>query len=189
MYFNYITCRAGEGGNDRDVAARKRVEQRRFARVGRPGDDHDRALAQPFPGARGCKLGFQPGKNGGEDLARAPPGKPRHALFLREIDLGFEERRRLQERAPPDRGLTPEHTLSLTKGGAALPFGFRVDEIGEPFDLRQIHLAVDQRAASELPWFGRAGALDAADGLDHAGNDGAAAMDMEFGIVLTRISF
>src|ERR1700730_14406849 len=161
MYFNYITCRASKGGNDRHVAAGERVQKRRFSRVGRPCDDDDPALAQPLPGAPGGKLGFQPGKNGGEDFARPPPGKPRHALFLREIDLGFEERRRLQKRAPPDRGLTPEHTFALAQGGAALPFGFRVDEIGEPFALRQIHLAVYHRAAGELPWFGWAGARDA----------------------------
>ena len=40
----------------------------------------------------------------------------------------------------------PEHAFRLTQGGAALPFGFGVDEIGEAFDLRQIHLAVESSA-------------------------------------------
>ena len=100
-----------------------------------------RSRSAARPAASSC---FKPGKNGGENFSDTPAGRARHAFFLRKIDLGFEQRRRLQERGPPDRSLASEHALRLTKGGAALPFRFGVDEIGETFDLRQIHLAVDE---------------------------------------------
>ena len=67
-----------------------------------------------------------------------------------------------------------ELALQGTHGGAGGARGRRIDQIGDRFGLRQIHLAVEKGAAAEFAGFGQPGAEVEAAGEQHLHDDRAA---------------
>ena len=96
------------------IAAREGVDQRRFPALGGPAITMVTPSRSRSP-MRAAASSFQPGKYRGENFTRAAAGGARHVFFLGKIDLRFEERRRLDEGVPPNRGLTPEHAFRLAR--------------------------------------------------------------------------
>ena len=69
------------------------------------------------------------------------------------------------------------------EGLIALAGGFSADEIGQAFDLREIHAAVGEGAAGIFAGFGQPDVGQRSEGGEHAGDDGGAAVQVEFGKV------
>ncbi len=72
--------------------------------------------------------------------------------------------------------------VSAFEGLAALGFGFGGDEVGGGFGLEEVQFAVLEGAAGEFAGFGGAGAATD-EGAGDGGEDGAAAVEGEFGAV------
>lgn len=104
--------------------------------------------------------------------------------FVGEVDGGFGEGAGFEQPVAPSFALTAEGATGLDQGLAALSVGFGVDEVGQPFGGGQVNAAVFEGATGELPGFRQAAAGDLGEGSEYGPDDGAAAMDLQFGHVL-----
>ena len=87
MHLDHVARGAGIRRDDRRFAPRDAIEQRRLAGIGRPGDRHHQAVAQPFAAAarrrarRRSRLRSWP-----RDGQRRPDQILRHIGLVGEID-------------------------------------------------------------------------------------------------------
>ena len=75
-------------------------------------------------------------------------------LLISEVDRGLDQRKRRKKITPHLLRQTCQSALGHALCLIQLRLGFSVNDIGEPLNLGQIHLAVLQRASREFPGFG-----------------------------------
>ena len=78
-------------------------------------------------------------------------------VLVREIDLGFDQGRRLDQARPPALVDAAQRAAALAERLAALALGFGVHEVGEALGFGQVELAVLEGAAGEFAGLGRRG--------------------------------
>ena len=100
----------------------------------------------------------------------------------------FDQRERLDEpRAPGFRALA-QKPLEVPERLPPLRLGLGIDEVREPLDRGQVEPSVLERAAGELAGFRRPQTFDAAERLEHAGDDRAGAVQLQLGNVLAGLA-
>ena len=77
-------------------------------------------------------------------------------VFVREIDLGFDQSRRLDQLAPPAFIDRAQRASALAERLAALALGFGVHEVRQALGFGQVELAVLEGAAGEFARLGEA---------------------------------
>src|SRR5262249_15278733 len=124
------------------------------------------------------------------DLAAERPGGAAHLLpepigeaFFGKVDLGFYISERAQQPASPVLIETPERAAKLAERLPSLPRRLGRDQIGPALRGREIELAMLEGAPGEFAGLGEAKA-QRGERLHQSGDDGAAAMEVEFGDVL-----
>ena len=104
-------------------------------------------------------------------------------FVLGEIESGFGLGQQHEAAFAPLVSQAAEGAAGEGEGLIALAGGFSADEIGQAFDLREIHAAVGEGAAGIFAGFGQPDAGQCSEGGEHAGDDGGAAVQVEFGKV------
>ena len=179
-HLDQIARRPGDRRGDGDVAAGQCVHQRRLADIGRPGDDDGKALPQAFGGVGGRERPV-------DSLDRRPRGafdrlqrQTVRVLDVGKIDLRLDGRHRLDEAGANRVALAAQRAAGDPLSLSPLRFGFRLDQIGKPFDLRKIDLAIDERAPGEFSRFGKPQSGNSRKRLNDRGGDGPSAGDADF---------
>src|SRR3981081_3245337 len=161
LHFDDVPRRAGVRRDDRDLAPRQLIHQRRLADVRWPGDRDHQPLAQPltsplrrkhFPDF--AEQRFDLGKRRRDQLSR-------HVIFVGEIDSRFDQRGGLDDLGTPVARFVAEQTFQVPQRLPALPIGVGVNQIVETFCLGEIELAILKRAPSKLARLRRAHFLKA----------------------------
>ena len=141
---------AGNRRHDGQFGAGQRVEQRALADVGLAGQHHRHAFGQAArPGA--C------GRAPARDRRAIASSRPRASALLEKVDLLFGKvERGLDQRAQLDEALRQRVDVARERAGqrarrrARGRFGVGVDQVGDRLGLRQVELAVEERAQREL---------------------------------------
>ena len=136
--------------DDRDLAPRQRIHQRRLADVRRTRDRDHQPLAQPFTSPLCRKDFFDLAEQRFDFCNRRRDQFGRHVTFVGEIDAGFDQRRGLDDLIAPVARAVAEQTVQLTQRLAALPVGVGMNQIVEAFGFGEIELAILERAPGEL---------------------------------------
>ena len=108
--------------------------------------------------------------------------------LIGEVDRCLDQSGNLNQVRPPAVVKLRQRPARLTERLAALSLGFRVNEVGQPLDLRQIDLAVLERAAGEFTGLRRPAAGYRAQRIQYRGDDGPAAVNLKLGHVLARFT-
>jgi hypothetical protein len=98
-----------------------------------------------------------------------------------EASFGFGEQH--QAAFAPLVSQAAEGAVGQGEGLVALAGGFSADEIGQAFDLREIHAAIGEGAAGIFAGFGQPDTGQRSEGVEHAGDDGGPAVQVEVGKV------
>src|SRR5215475_13621506 len=186
MQFEDIARGAGKWRHDRSLAARQPVEQRRLARIRRTRDGNAQAFAQTLalPRARLTDLlGQRP-----NEFERARHHVLRDIVLVGKIDAGLDQSQRLDQPLPPCLGTVAEETPELLVCLSTLCLGLGRDQVSEPFDRGQIHAAVLERAARELPRFRMAQARELCQRGKHRRDHRAAAVHLQLGDVFAGLA-
>ena len=101
-------------------------------------------------------------------------------LDIGKIDLRLDGRHRLDEGGANRVALAAQRAAGDPLRLSPLRLGFRLDQIGKPFDFRQIDLAIDERAPGEFSRFGKPQSGNSRKRLNHRGGDGPSAGDADF---------
>ena len=136
--------------DDRDLATRQLIHQRRLADIRRTRNRDHEAIAQTF--ARPCAAStsvISPSSALIFSSAGAINSAGTSPSSEKSMPASISAGRLDDLRAPVARAVA-EQTFQLTQRLAALPIGVGVDEIVETFGLGEIELAVLERAAREL---------------------------------------
>src|SRR5262245_61077423 len=172
--------------HDRSLAACQPVEQRRLARIRRTRDGNAQAFAQTLalPRARLADLlGQRP-----NEFESARHHVLRDIVLVGKIDAGLDQSQRLDQPLPPCLGAVAEETPELLVCLSTLCLGLSRDQVGEPFDRGQIHAAVLERAARELPRFRMAQARELCQRGKHRRDHRAAAVHLQLGDVFAGLA-
>ena len=113
------------------------------------------------------------------DLGRDIDGN----LFVRKIDGRFKQGGGTNQALPPGFGAPSQIAGQNAKRLAALRFRFRVDQIGESFDLRQIELPVFEGATGEFTGIRGAQTVHPAQRVKQGRDDGITAVGLELDAV------
>ncbi len=111
-----------------------------------------------------------------------------HIGLVGKVDPRFDQRQRVDQALPPGFGAPASQALELPERLPALGRRLRRDEIGKPFDSREIEAAVLERAPSELTRLGQPATVDPAQRLEHGGNHRVAAVQLQFGDILAGLA-
>ena len=76
-------------------------------------------------------------------------------LDIGKIDLRLDGRHRLDEGGANRVALAAQRAAGDPLGLPPLGFGFRLDQIGKPFDFREVDLAIDECAPGEFSRLGK----------------------------------
>ena len=156
MDLDRIARRAGNGRDDRRLALGERIEQRRFAGIGRPGDHDGHTFADDLAGSPLRKRRYEICPHRSQQARERPARERRHIRLVGEIDLGLQKRRRFEKRRPPGFRLLPQGAARLAESLTALHFGLGLDQIGKTLDFGQVELAVFEGATRKFAGFRRA---------------------------------
>ena len=125
------------------------------------------------------------------DLARHPRGvlaRPRDGVagqvLVGEIERRLGEGERAHQPFAPAFAERAERAVELAQRLARLRGGLRRHQVGQPFGRRQVHLAVDERAAREFARLRQPQPRQPAERAERAVDDRAAAVAMDFRHVL-----
>ncbi len=173
-------------GDDRRFAFRERVEQARLADIGSTGQGHAEAIAQDFAAPAVIEMTRESLVKRENDSLRACGRRSADIALIREVDGGLDQGKRLDQRGPPSLVQACQRPVGLTQGLSPLPFGFGIDEVGEPLGLGQIDPAVVERTARELAGLRQPAACDFPDGAKHGLHHGPAAVNVQLDDVLAR---
>ena len=148
-------------------------------------DGEEQALPQFFTAAGVVQVGA--------DFAsdRAHGGKElvfhfRRQVLVGEVDQGFLIGEDFPQAVCPVLVERAEGAFQLAQGLAALRFGFGRNEVVHGFGFEQVHAVIEKAAPGEFARFGWAQA-GLGQGVRHAVDDRPAAVEVEFGAVLTGI--
>ena len=179
MHFDHVARRAGGLRDDRRLAPREQIEQRRLAGIGRPDDRDGQAVAQPLAAAVfqvGRDLGLQPG-DGNANLV----GKPIRQILVGKVDGGLEVGERPQTLGTPVLVEPVQGPVHLLQCLPSLRRRLGRHQIGDALGLGEIELSVLERAARELARLGHATESEMGERIQRRPHDGAAAMEMQLG--------
>ena len=151
----HIPGRAGDGGDNGRLARDQGIEQGGLAGVGLADQDDAIALAHSLatPGD-----GERPLQVGDQSIQQRPGGAGEIVghLFVGEVDLGLDQRKRLQQVAAEAGVGLRQPAIQLTESLRRLRRGLRVDQVGDGLGLGQVHTAVLEGAAGEFAGVGDA---------------------------------
>ena len=159
------------------------LSKARLAGIGRAGDDDpDAVLAAARPAAGPASAASSP-RSAAEprrEIAGSGATSSSSEKSSAASTCGGE---REQPRLPV-RHLPAQRAAGQRQRGAALRLGLGLEQVGEPLGLGEVDAAVLEGAAGELAGLGGAQALHPAERREHAGDDRAAAMEMQLGDIL-----
>ena len=178
--FDQISCSTRDGRCDRDIAASKRVHQRRLADIGRTGDNDGKAFSQALGGICSRERPVNSFDCAPRRISDCFKREIRGVLDVGEIDLRFDRRHGLEEACPDRVALAAQRPAgdALSLSPLRLRFGF--DQIGEPFHLGKIDLSVHERAPREFPGLGWTQSRNERQRPDDRGRDRPPAGDADF---------
>src|SRR6185437_5586784 len=105
-----------------------------------------------------------------------------------KVDRRLDQRQRLNQPLAPGLGRHAKGALHLPERLPPLALRFRCHQVGEAFHRGQIELAVLESSPGELAGLGRAQALDVAEHVEHRGDHGEAAVQLQLGDVLAGLA-
>ena len=183
MHLDHVARGAGMRRDDRDVAARELVDQRRLADVGRTGNRNNKSIAQAFALALRSKDFFDLAQQRPDLRQRRRDQFGRDIALVGKIDAGFDQRGSLDDPRAPIARSVAEHALQLTQRLAALPVGVGMDQIVEAFGFGEIELAVFESAAGKFARLGRPHIFKSRQRREQRSEHRASAMNMKLGDV------
>jgi len=145
---------AGRGGDDGHLLPRQRVEQGRFARVGRPQDDKFQPGPQPRRRRRGLQRRLHLVAQSADPLKKASR-YPLRQILIGKVDQRLLPGDELAQLLPPG-GVAPLQPAFQRL--LALRLGLGGDEIRHRLRLQQIHPPGLEGATGKLPRLRRPGA-------------------------------
>ena len=104
----------------------------------------------------------------------------RRVLDVGKIDLRFDRRHRLDEGGADRLALAAQRAAGDPLSLSPLRLRLRLDQIGEPFDLGKIDLAIHERAPGEFSRFGEPQPGNERQRLDDSDGDRPPAGDADF---------
>ena len=107
-------------------------------------------------------------------------GEIRRVLDVREIDLRFDGRHRVEKARTNRLALAAERPAGDALGLSPLRLRLCLDQIGKPLHLGKIDLAIEECAPGEFPGLGQPQSGNARQRLDDRRRDGAPASDADF---------
>ena len=188
VHLDRVARGSGHGGHDGRLAPRQCIEQGRFPGVRRSGDHHLHAFAHALRRAGLRQFATERAAHRIEARSQSRRQRSLELDFFGEVDGGFDQRRRVEESGTPWAGRLAHRSRELPLRMTALPLGFGVDEIGQPFQLRQVHLAVGKGAAREFARLGRTQPGLGRERGEHRSDHGRAAVQLEFDGVLADLA-
>ena len=184
LHLDDVARGAGMRRDDRDLAPRQLIHQRRLADVRGTRDRNHQPLAQPLTSPL-CRKHFLDLTEQHFDFCqRRRQQFSGHVTFVGEIDPGFDQRRGLDDLRAPVAGSVAEQTFQLTQRLAALPIGVGVNQIVEAFRLGEIKLAVLERAPGEFARLRSTYIRETRERREQCREHRAPAMDVKFRDVL-----
>ena len=171
-------------GHDRHLAAGQRVEKRGFPCVGQSQKDDFGAVPKSFAATAVIDMGRDFPAQPGDFAPCVFRDRAGHIVLVREVELGLEERPRLDQPLPPSLVEAAQRAVGLAHGLPPLRLGLRLNQVGDSFDLGQIEPAVEESPPGELAGLRRPEALQPLQFPEDRGNHRAATVDMELGDVL-----
>ena len=138
----------GYVGDDGAVGAEQRVEQRRFAGVGRPDDRHAQALAHQLPQLAVAAQAFEPLAHRRETTVERAPVRLGH--FVGKVDCGRELLEQPCQLGAQRAHLAGQAAAEVRQRGPHGGARLGVDDVGHGGRRVEVHLAVEERAPREL---------------------------------------
>ncbi len=177
---------AGRRADDRAVVAEEEVEQARFADIRRAVDDGAHTLPEDLAARGGGEQRLEIAAQFSEARVQGVAGFGRDVL-IGKIDVGLDVREELEDALLQRRDAPAERAGELLVRGAQREIGLRGDEVHHGLGLREVELAVEERALRELAGLRqpRAGLQQE---IEQAPRDQQAAMSGKLDHVLARVA-
>ena len=185
-HLNHITRRARNRRDNGCGPLCQRVEQRRFARVGRAKDGDAHALAHDLTAPAVGKLALHLTPEHAHLRHRAAQSIGRDIVrVLAEVYERLRVRERAEQLLSPPLELGALRTAHVAQRLLPLLLRVRVDEVCQPLYLRQLHPTVCKCLARELTRLCHAQALEPPERLERRCDHGARAVRVQLDGVLS----
>lgn len=155
------------------------VQKSGFSRIRRPDDGN----FEPVPYALGHRYALDLRSKRCRDLVKQTRNLRGHIdrnIFVGKIDGRFQKRGRPNQSLAPSVNLGPEGARQDPQGLAPLSLGFRLEQVAQSFDLREVENAVFQCASREFAGFGQPQTVDAPQGREQRRHGCRTAMALKF---------
>jgi hypothetical protein len=146
---------AGDGGDDGQLGAGQRIEQRALAHIGLAGQHHLESFAQQRALARALQHLFEALQQRRQLALHVGLLHEFDVFLLGEVERRLDEQAQLNERVAELGHFTRQRAIERASGAARGALGAGVDQVGHRLGLRQVELAVEEGALRELAGLGR----------------------------------
>ena len=151
----HISGRTRNVGNDRYVSPGEMVEQARFAGIRRANDNHVEAISKDLPSLGTTQMVNDFLLQAEHIIPDRCGDRTGNIILIREVQFGFYHCPAVGQSFRPRIVKAGQSSGRLFSREPALHLRLGCDQIGEPFDLREIHAAIGKSPARKLPSLGR----------------------------------
>ncbi len=148
-FLNRIACSAGDGSDDRALAAQERVEQAGLAHIGSAQNGDMQPLAQQAPAVRASQQRSDL-RAGALDHLGQLGAVGLGNLFFRKVDTRLDAHQRLQRRSLRGADARREIARELAHGEAQASLGFRLNQRHHRLGLGEVQPPIQERAQRHL---------------------------------------